>query len=406
MNISRRTFIGASLATIAKATAADGVEPIGPRLPVGPQASPAIPQGAITVLRTDAIQTKATASPEGAVLALEGGVHYPTGSITLKNRQQLWGQPDSVIDGKGKKQAFNLGNRTGLLLKNFGVRNYKPLGDSPAIEGGQTAWGTAENLDIGGIDGCGIRVSTLRACHLHDITVVGYSILYQQGALIEDCLIEKVNLVAKRLSGVEGGGKSWSSVGSVIRHNRFSEIYGNCIWFDYNNDLAVVQYNDIAGGVGHGVFLEISYRADVRYNRIAGVRNLSTQGGGQRCAVAIVKTQGVNGSIGAQVQYNSIEDCSIGVGILEEAKESGQKPRYDIWQTRNAHVEFNTLTNCDMCCGFWNWGGNPLESGDNNRFDYNTYKSPRLAKPFQYMNSTATWGTWQGKGYDKNGTMG
>lgn len=379
-------------------------ETVGPRIPVGPQQSPAIPAGAITIRRSDAIQSKATAAPEGAVLALESGVHYPASTITLKNRQQLWGQADSIIDGAGKKQAFNLGGKSGLLLKNFGVRNYKPGGDSPAIEGGQSAWGTAENLDIGNIDGCGIRVSTMRACRLHDISVVGYSIYYQvqTAALIEDCVIEKIN-AAKSLTGREGGGKSWASLTPTIRHCRFSEIYGNCCWFDFNNDLVTVEYCDFRGGIGHGVFLEIGYRAAVRYNAFSGVRNKGTQGGDQRAAVAIVKTQGVNGSIGADVHHNTISDCSIGLAILEEAVETGQGPKYAAWETRNASLHDNTISDCDVFSGFYNWGGNATLPAKQNKFDRNTYRSPRGAKPFQYQGSALTFPQWQAKGQDVNG---
>lgn len=409
----RRSFLSGSLLFWSSVAYGNAVEAVGPRVPVGPRVNPGIPQGAITIRRVTAsqsrvnadIQNKANASPEGAVLALEGGVYYPSAAITLKNRQQLWGQADTVIDGNGKQRAFNLGNRSGVVLANFGVRNYAPLGDSPAIEGGQSAWGTAQNLDIGGITGCGIRVSTMKACRLHDISVVGYSIFNQSAATIEDCVIEKIN-PAKRLSGIEGGGKSWDSVNSVIRHCRFSEIYGNCCWFDFNNDLAVVEWNDFRGGVGHGVFLEIGYRAKVQFNAFSGVRNKGTQGGDQRAAVAIVKTQGVQGSTGADVYRNLITDCSIGIGIFEERMETGQSPLYDSWQTKNAMIHENELSACDSFGGFWNWGGDASLSSKGNKWVGNRYSSPRSAKPFQFQNASLAWPQWQAKGQDAGGTLG
>lgn len=367
----------------------------GPRHPVGPGRDLVPPRG-IAIRPGQSIQSVVDRSAEGAVFILEAGIHARQ-SISPKNGQQFHGQFGAVLDGQRVTQrAFEVGGCRDVLISNLVIEHYVPGNDTCVVEGGRTAWGEIENCEIRHCSGYGVRVGgAMRRCHLHHNGQGGFSVYYLKDTLIEDCELAFHNHVRKTLDGTTGGCKCWNSDGTTIRHCWSHENFGAGLWADANNINLRVEHNRVEKNTSHGIVQEIGYRAVIRNNVVSGHRNLGD--GTERGAIAIVKSRDV------EVSGNFVTDNDCGIVILEERREDNGEHAYEVWETRSARIEGNTLARNRVHAGAISWGGDPFEADDDNRFRSNSYREALSARPFRWAGRGLTWTQWRAFGHDLEG---
>src|SRR6185437_9289216 len=128
---------------------------IGPRQPVGPQAS--IKCAGITLNPGDNIQNTVSANGPNTVFCLNPGT-YAQQSVSPRDGNQFIGRKGAVLDGQNKVQYFLNSAANNIVVKNLVITNYANPLQEGAINSTGANW-LIQNNEISFNRGVGIKVN-------------------------------------------------------------------------------------------------------------------------------------------------------------------------------------------------------------------------------------------------------
>jgi parallel beta-helix repeat protein len=204
--------------------------------------------------------------------------------------------------------------------------------------------------------------------------------------------------------GWEGGGTKFvQSQGFVARGNFAHHNRGPGLWWDGDNDGALIEQNRVEDNVADGIFWEISYSATIRNNSLS--RNGFGRVPGSEGAGILLNSSGAPAGKILDVYGNTLVGNKEGIIGLQADRGSG---RLGPWVVQNLSVHDNVIqlgpggqTGIDRYSGTA-----PVWTTLNNRFEHNTYNLQTApASPFIWAAAYRTDAQWQAYGNDDSGTF-
>lgn len=233
--------------------------------------------------------------------------------------------------------------------------------------------------------------------------------------IVENNVITKNNTAGYWGADWESGGfKSTYSNGVMFRGNNVHDNRGTGVWFDINNINATILGNAINNNYADGIRYEISYKALISDNKLAGNGyGLATGGGrGSDYSLYAVAAINVNSSPDVEIRQNVIGKNQNGITAQMRSRGSGT---YGAWDLNNLNVHHNDVT---LATGARTGEGvqglgtlSPVSTttyytAKNNRFDYNTYRMDTTsAKRFSWNKTYMTFASLQSAGQERNGRV-
>jgi parallel beta-helix repeat protein len=213
------------------------------------------------------------------------------------------------------------------------------------------------------------------------------------------------NNTARFDMGWEAGGTKflWTE-GMIARGNFSHHNRGPGLWWDADNNNALIEGNRLEDNHADGIFWEISYRAVIRDNvclRNGFGRTPSREGGG----ILILASGATTGLL--EVYGNTVVDNKEGIMVIHSDRGSGRLGSYRV---QNVSVHDNTVqllrgANHGLVRYSGTW--DPWVASANNHFEHNTYNLQTAdPAPFDWITGpTRTEAEWRGYGNDETGTF-
>ena len=384
---------------------------VGPRQPVGPQAS--ITCSGITLNPGDNIQSTVSANGPNTAFCLNPGT-YVRQSISPRDGDKFIGRKGAVLDGQNKVQYFLNTAANNVVVKNLVITNYANPLQNGAINSTGANW-LIQNNEISYNRGVGIKVNSgtrVIANYIHHNHQLGYS-AHGANVLFDSNEIAFNNYLKEVDAGWEaGGGKAWDTRHLTMQYNYSHDNWGPGLWSDYNNIWTVYRYNKIENNGRAGIQHEISYNATI----IGNVLQNDGLEGGRYCnwlwcsEIQIQNSGGVEGGRYAgtiEISGNTVKPNQHGKGIALLQQNRGNGDKYGPRLVQNVFVHDNTidLSEGAVTGAVQDGGGNSIFDGRNNRFDHNTYILREHSSPFTWNNKWGNASFWQSFGLDLNGTF-
>ena len=394
---------------------------VGPRGPVGPQAS-------VTCVGTQLapganIQSAVDSKPAGTPFCLAAGT-YSNQHITPKAGDQFIGAVGAILDGGGTtNRAFvSTSDTTNVTVQNLIVQNYIGGYQVPAIDGqNATGWHILNN-EVRQNDGVGIAfagTALVQFNFLHHNLEMGYGSNPGSGILIVDNEIAFNNYANMYNCGDEcGGGKLWATNGAVVDHNYSHDNHGPGMWDDFNNAYIVYSFNRIENNLLSGVMHEIGYNASIHDNVISGngakqQMNMNPPCVWLWCNGILISGSGGVGGGSIEIYNNTITTGSPygnAIGLVQQNRtgSGSDQPSMGPWHVQNVWAHDNTidLSKGGSIGGVEDENNTAIFTVHNNRFDKNHYILGTNTKgPFWWNNKQGGQSFWQRLGMDVNGTF-
>jgi parallel beta-helix repeat protein len=211
------------------------------------------------------------------------------------------------------------------------------------------------------------------------------------------------NNTARYDYGWEAGGTKFISTrnmqarGNFSHHNR-----GPGLWWDGNNDGALIESNRVEDNVADGIFWEISYAAVIRNNTLS--RNGFGRIYGSEGAGILINTSGPPSGV-LDIYGNTLVGNKEGIMALMANRGSGSR---GVWQVQNLSVHDNTvelIAGGNMGIDRYS-GTTAIWSSLNNHFERNTYQLRAApAAPFIWNQAYQTDARWRALGNDDTGVF-
>jgi parallel beta-helix repeat protein len=212
------------------------------------------------------------------------------------------------------------------------------------------------------------------------------------------------NNTARYDYGWEGGGtkfvatRSMRARGNFVHHNR-----GPGLWWDGNNDGALIEGNRVEDNVADGIFWEISYSATIRNNSISRNgfgRTYPSEGGG-----ILLNSSGAPTGKTINIYGNTLVGNKEGIIALQASRGSGA---LGPWVVQNLSVHDNTvqlIAGGNM--GIDRYGGDAgVWTTRNNHFEHNSYNLQTApVSPFIWAAAYKTDAQWKAYGNDNTGSF-
>lgn len=211
-----------------------------------------------------------------------------------------------------------------------------------------------------------------------------------------------------------GGFKSTYSSGVMFRGNNVHDNRGTGVWFDIDNINATILGNSINNNYADGIRYEISYKALISDNKLAGNGyGLATGGGrGSDYSLYAVAAINVNSSSDVEIRQNVIGKNQNGITAQMRSRGSGNHGAWDLHNLNVHHNDVTLATGARTGEGVQGLGtlspvsATPYYTAKNNRFDYNTYRMDATsAKRFSWNKSYMTFASLQSAGQERNGRV-
>jgi parallel beta-helix repeat protein len=212
--------------------------------------------------------------------------------------------------------------------------------------------------------------------------------------------------------GWEAGGTKFVGSQNLVARGNFSHHNdGPGLWWDYNNDGALIENNRVEDNVADGIFWEISYSAVIRNNSVSRNgfgRVYSAEGAG-----ITTSSGGAPAGKTLEIYGNTLTGNKNGIIGIQGDRGSGTLGTFLV---QNVNVHDNTIQMiagaktgivCYSACSSAVW------SGRNNRFTHNTYNLQTAdPAPFHWAPNTSvayevgmTDSQWKAVGNDATGTF-
>jgi hypothetical protein len=393
---------------------------VGPRGPVGPQASVTCTGTQLTPGAN--IQSAVNSKPGGTTFCLAAGA-YTKQHVVPKAGDKFIGAVGTILDGQNStNRAFaSTATSTNVTVQNLIVQNYIGGYQVPAIDGQYATGWSILNNEVRQNDGVGIAFAgsaLVQFNYLHHNLEMGYGSNPGSGIVMTDNEIAFNNYTDKYDCGDEcGGGKLWSTTGAVVSYNYTHDNHGPGLWDDYDNNNITYSFNRIENNSMMGIHHEISYNASIHDNTFLNNGSNSAKND-PKCnwlwcaAISIAASGGVGGG-SVEIYNNSITTGSPygnAIGLIQQNRqgEPGQQPCCGPWYVQSVWAHDNTidLSKGGSIGGVQDLGNNAIFTARNNKFDRNHYILGTNTKgPFWWNNKQGNKAFWQSKGMDLNGTF-
>jgi len=394
---------------------------VGPRGPVGPQAS--VTCTGIPLAAGANIQNAVNSKPAGTTFCLAAGT-YTNQRVTPKSGDSFMGAVGTILDGGNKTmRAFvSTAASTNVTIQNLIVQNYIGGYQVPAIDGQNASGWRILNNEVRQNDGVGIAFAgsaLVQFNYLHHNLEMGYGSNPGTGIVMVDNEIAFNNYTNAFDCGVEcGGGKLWATTGAVISYNYTHDNHGPGFWDDFNNNNITYSFNRIENNLMMGIHHEIGYNASIHDNVIlnngAGgkTKNMNPTCNWLWCAAISIAASGGVGGGSVEIYNNTITTGSPygnAIGLIQQNRqgEPGQQPCCGPWYVQNVWAHDNTidLSKGGSIGGVQDLGNNAIFTARNNKFDRNHYILGTNKSPFWWNNKQSNKAFWQSQGMDLNGTF-
>jgi hypothetical protein len=166
----------------------------------------------------------------------------------------------------------------GSVVRGIGVQRYAtPVPDKGALrstapdvvlENVVVRDNATQGVFVGATNG-GVR-NTLRHVTVEGNGLLGIEAAYADGLVLDGLRAVGNNTQHFNRAPVSGGVKICSSRGLTVRNGLFSDNDGPGLWFDESSYDATVTGNDLLRNLGHGLSFEISSKALIADNLVAG----------------------------------------------------------------------------------------------------------------------------------------
>lgn len=394
---------------------------VGPRGPVGPQAS--ITCTGTAIAAGASIQTAVNAAAAGTTFCLGVGT-FSGQSVTAKSGDTFIGNVGTILDGGGATiHAFaSTSSNPNVTIQNMIVQNYGGGSQFVAVDGqNATGWKILNN-EVRQNNGDGVAVAgngLIQFNYCHHNGELCYGSNPGTGIQILDNEIAFNNSAGAYNCGNQcGGGKLWSTTGAIVSYNYTHDNGGPGFWDDYDNQSITYSLNRIENN-WTGIQHEIGYSASIHDNTFLGNGKAAatnpSPGWLWLSAIGIYASGGATTAApSGQVEIfnNTIVVASPGnaVGLVQQNRQgvTGQEPCCGPWLVDNLWVHDNTidLSHGGGVGGVTDFtGGQAMFTTGNNKFDRNHYTLGTNTSPFWWSGSTGNKAFWQSAGQDPNGTF-
>lgn len=345
-----------------------------------------------------------------------GKWHFDYGNNVI----YIWASPaNKQVETSVTQKAINAGPDNCNLIT-FKVEKFAVPFQSGAIEGdddGGEGW-LLDGLEVTQCHGQGIRMNkdwTLQNAHVHHCGQLGlggtgqFSPGKATGVIVQDTEIDN-NGVSGINPGAAGGALKFTSTkGLILRRCNVHHNPGNGIWFDIDNEDAIIEDCIVEDNGYQGIFYEISFRAVIRNNVVR--RNGFGRNNGSGFGAGIF----VAASPGVEIYGNLVEDCHNGIAATQQDRGSGDDGGVQTLHViKDLFVHHNTVillqTGGDpQRVGLWVNFQPPGEPGlytaeANNRWVGNSYDlSGATALCFHWNDANIDFADWQAAGQDPPG---
>jgi parallel beta-helix repeat protein len=370
----------------------------------GPQATIICPAGSRDVFPGQSLQEALDAS---ASVCVRAGIHAIVHPVVPRSGTTITGEYGAILDGASLQASADhhaiiyahLVDVDDVTLRNLVIRN-SPQRCVHAFYQWSDRWVVEHNEITGCRSGISLaNASTLRRNSIHHnngdsqgglIPNGGYIGSNIRDSLIEDNEISDNGRIQKVLLTTNVTFRN-----NDLRHN------GNGIWYDGDNQGAIIEGNTIEDSLEHGIFYEISGQGVIRQNTIRRA--------GDSCLF-------ISTSRDLEIAGNTCEDNWRGINLFVACANvhPPDQPYAGAigWDLRNNHVHDNTIRvpNTTGVIGNALSVSGPcaepyLDGSKNNRFVANHYVLPSVAGAWWYWQSFKTWAQWQALGHDLTGSV-
>lgn len=361
--------------------------------------------GAIIVYPGDNIQQLVDSARPGASFLLKAGTHRQQ-RVVPKDSMSFAGEPGAIMDGENiTPYAFETLASTPrkVTIRGLVITRYAPPAQRAAIQGDNgTDWIIEDNeVSYSAYEGIhpGTRGQVLRN-RIHDNTVGGIGGYESDSVLIDgnELAFNGLTMTAENPATAEAAGlKFMNSNGLVVRNNNVHDNMRG-LWIDTGYLGTLLDSNIVTGNQKAGIWIEATYGAVVRNNRVEN--NGGTTTGGWLAHAGIQVTNSPN----VEVYGNTLSGNMNGVGVMET---SGYPDGpYGPLHVVNLYVHDNTISMATGNTGLdENVGDSTVFTSKNNRFAHNSYVLG-AASGFAWSNKTGlTVAQWKTYGQDSTGTF-
>jgi parallel beta-helix repeat protein len=202
-----------------------------------------------------------------------------------------------------------------------------------------------------------------------------------------------------------GGAKSWMTERLTLTRNHVHGNMGPGLWTDGGNIHTTYEHNQITDNWGAGIQHEISYDATIRHNEISG-NGRRHKGWAWEAGIQI---QSSGGKQLIEVAHNVVTANANGIVLIDSGDRAEETPApHGPHVVQNVWVHDNevTMLTGETTGAVEDTGDHRIFSGNNNRFDDNTYYLESLTAPhFSWGGADLDWEHWRGlgNGNDLNG---
>ena len=363
--------------------------------------STALPGGVVTIPNGADIQSFVDDHPTGTTFSLSG--RYERQTVAPKSGNTFVGP--AVLDGKDATGYAFRSAASDVTIRGIEVTGYTSALQNAAIEnflGGGSPSGdrwTVEDCNVHDNLYAGIYLvgenPIIRNCQIHHNRQIGVKVANSSGGLISGNDIYNNNQFDENNAGWEAGGSKFVRTQDLeVSNNTFRDNHGPGIWFDIENDRAVIDGNQVLDNHGIGIFWEISFQATISNNTVRGCGSSWPQwlwGAG-----IVISSSG--SSQESYIRNNNVSSCRDGITLIQQNRGSNV--------TKNWTVSDNRVTDLNDNSGGYHAnavGGasDTTELYSTTTWDRNTYDSTVW---YYWNGKSGDFAWWQSFGHDLNGT--
>lgn len=339
--------------------------------------------------------TVANANAAGATFCLAAGTYNVTAAIPMQTGDKWIGSLGttgvrlSILTGNGTTPEMNVGNVSGVTLKNFIIEKFNP----PDF-GGRAAVRTASDWLIENNE---IRFNAQRAVYHEKRAIIRGNFVHHNGRYgltgfqADGSIIEGNDVSFNNTGGfsnADQGGAKWATgQGLVVRNNHFHDNFHAGIWYDGNHFDSVIEGNLVENNTGHGIHFEI--------NCSGAIRNNIVRNNGQHGIF-------VNASQNTEVSANTLTSDNIVVWAQDRGDGACD------WNSRNVWVHHNDITMASSFTGLQRCCGEPATvfTSGTVRFTDNHYHVENVSATwFHWSDNLRTFTAWRSFGQDLTGSI-
>ncbi len=374
-----------------------------PPTPTTTTTSTALPGGVVTIPNGADIQSYVDDHPTGTTFSLSG--RYERQTVVPKSGNTFVGP--AVLDGRDATGYAFRSAASDVTIRGIEVtgytsgKQYAPImnflgGGSPSGD----RW-TVEDCDVHDNLYAGIYLvgenPIIRDCQIHHNRQIGVKVTDSSGGLISGSDIYSNNQFDEHSSGWEAGGSKFvRTQGLVLRNNTWRDNHGPGIWFDNENDRAVIEGNQVLDNHGIGIFWEISFQATISNNTVRGCGSRGRQW--LYDAGIVISSSG--SSQESYIQNNNVSSCRDGITLIQQNRGSNVTKNWTVSDNRVTDLNDNSGGHHANAVGGAS-DTTTIELYSTTTWDRNTYDS---TVRYHWNGKSGDFAWWQSFGHDLNGT--